>query len=205
MKKILRMIEAFLIFIVPPALVYLKVLPKSAIMPLLWIITLYAYVIMRRARRFEPIFHFDKQEMIQILNRFFVLAPLMLFFVWLVFPNLLFSLVIKAPKIWLMVMVLYPLLSVVAQEILFRSFFVHRYYALINNEKLFIILNALIFAYIHSVFGNIIAIGLSFFGGILFMQTYLRSGSVLMSSIEHMLYGNLIFTLGIGNFFYHGA
>lgn len=101
-------------------------------------------------------------------------------------------------------MILYPILSAFFQKILFRTFFTLRYKNLFKNESFFVFINALIFGGVHILFGNFIAVIFSFFGGVLFMKTYLKSNSTLLSTIEHSLYGNFIFTIGLGHYFYHG-
>lgn len=205
MKRNLILIESFALYIVPPLLIMAGILPKAAVMPLLWAGLLYAYVVMRRSGRKLFRFHIDKTELFHIFRRFAVLGPLMGLFVWLLFPELLFFILKTNPLLWLMIMLLYPLLSALTQEVLFRAFFSYRYGDLIRNEQLFILVNALLFAYVHSLFGNLIAVVFSFLGAIMFMHTYLKSRSLFSSTLEHALYGNLIFTLGIGQFFYHGS
>ena len=37
------------------------------------------------------------------------------------------------------------------------------------------------------------------------MGTYRRTGSLLFSGIEHALYGDFLFTIGWGSFFYEGT
>ncbi|NIR70804.1 MAG: hypothetical protein GWN62_33160 [Aliifodinibius sp.] len=65
-------------------------------------------------------------------------------------------------------------------------------------------MSALVFSFLHMVYGNWIAIGLSFGGGILFGLTYKRTQSLFWVTAEHVLYGWLVFTLGLGNYFYEG-
>jgi hypothetical protein len=45
---------------------------------------------------------------------------------------------------------------------------------------------------------------LTFFGGYLFAYTYAKTRSLLLVSIEHALYGCLLYTIGLGRFFYTG-
>lgn len=205
MKKRLLAVETLALYVLPPLLILAGFLPKAAVMPLLWAGLLYVYVIMRRSGQNLFRFHIDRSELVNILKRFAVLGPLLGLFTWLFYPELLFFILKTHPLLWLMIMVLYPLFSALAQEVLFRAFFAYRYADLIRNEQLFILFNALLFAYVHSLFGNLIAVVFSFLGAVMFMHTYLRSRSLLSSTFEHALYGNLIFTLGIGQFFYHGA
>ncbi|MGB5965883.1 MAG: CPBP family intramembrane glutamic endopeptidase [Sulfurimonadaceae bacterium] len=116
------------------------------------------------------------------------------------------SLLKTNPFLWLEVFLLYPLLSAYTQEILFRSFFFHRYEKLFKGRLFSLIMvNALLFAYMHVVFGNWIAVIFTFIGGILFAQTYLKTRSTMLTAIEHALYGNTLFTLGLGYYFYHGV
>ena len=102
-------------------------------------------------------------------------------------------------------MVLYPLLSVYPQELFFRAFFFHRYRRLFGQGMATVVASALLFGFVHIVFGNWISILLSSVGGMLFARTYFHSGSLALTCIEHALYGNFIFTIGLGEFFFHGT
>ncbi len=62
--------------------------------------------------------------------------------------------------------------------------------------------NAFLFSFSHIIFRNWLALALTFVGGFLFALTYKRSQSLLTVFIEHTLYGDFIFTVGIGQFFY---
>ena len=46
---------------------------------------------------------------------------------------------------------------------------------------------------------------LGIFGGYIFASTYKKTKSLLIVSIEHALYGNTIFFLGLGWFFWGGS
>jgi len=201
----LLVLESVLLYFVPPMLVVTGLLSKMMIMPLLWTVFLYAAVVLQRSGTHMPRFRIDWPALRIILGRFMLLAPLMTLFVLFFYPQMLFSMPRKHPGLWLTVLFLYPLLSALAQEVVFRTFFAYRFERLISSRVLFLFSNAILFAYIHSVFGNAIAVGFSFIGALLFMSTYLKTRSAVMSTIEHALYGNLIFTLGIGRFFYHGG
>jgi len=64
--------------------------------------------------------------------------------------------------------------------------------------------SSLAFSFVHIIFGNWFAVGLCCLGGLLFSLTYQRSGSLLLASIDHAVFGNFIFTIGLGQFFHHG-
>jgi len=116
----------------------------------------------------------------------------------------LFSLPRRRPELWATIMLLYPLVSVYPQEVIFRVFFFHRYGALFARPRAMIAASALAFGFVHIVFGNWIAVAMTLIGGALFAATYARTRSALAASIEHALYGWLVFTIGLGEYFYSG-
>ena len=117
---------------------------------------------------------------------------------------LLFDLMLHDTYLWLSIIIVYPLTSVFPQEIIFRSFFFQRYSTLFTTRKSLVLASALSFSFAHIIFHNILAVLLTFLGGLLFAYTYEKRKSLTLVSIEHALYGILIFTLGFGRFFYHG-
>jgi membrane protease YdiL (CAAX protease family) len=54
------------------------------------------------------------------------------------------------------------------------------------------------------VFLNPLAVLLTIPGGFLLSKTYGRTKSLLVTGIEHAIYGNLVFTVGLGFYFYKG-
>jgi uncharacterized protein len=54
----------------------------------------------------------------------------------------------------------------------------------------------------HIVFRNPVAVILTLAGGILFARRQLQTGSLVVSSFEHAIYGCFVFTIGLGQFFY---
>lgn len=206
MKKTALWTELILIFVSLPLLVLWGVLPREAIMPMLWIAALYAYLFLRSSGVKVWVFDFERKALYSLLQRFLLLGTLIAVYILYYEPALFLALLIDKPWFWLEVVLLYPLLSAFAQEILFRTFFFHRYEKLFKGRFFFLIMvNALLFAYMHVVFENWIAVIFTFFGGILFAQTYLKTRSTMLAAIEHALYGNTLFTLGLGNYFYHGV
>jgi len=65
--------------------------------------------------------------------------------------------------------------------------------------------SALAFGFVHIIFGNWISVGLSAVGGVLFAITYLQTGSLLAACVEHAIFGDFIFTIGLGEYFFHGS
>lgn len=109
------------------------------------------------------------------------------------------------PGHWLAFIVLYPLLAVYPQEVVFRAFFFHRYKGLFSSSAGLILMNGFSFGLAHLLYANPFAPVLAGFGGMLFAYRYIRSGSVMASAIEHGLWGNFLFTVGMGWYFYSGS
>lgn len=125
--------------------------------------------------------------------------------VYLVEPRHLFDLPRNSPWRWLLVMLLYPTLSVVPQELVFRTFFFHRYGRLFGSPWVTTVASAVAFAWAHIVLMNELAVVLTLIGGWLFARTYLRTRSLLATAVEHAAYGCLLFTVGLGRWFVTGA
>ncbi|GBR19081.1 hypothetical protein AA3271_0383 [Gluconobacter japonicus NBRC 3271] len=67
-----------------------------------------------------------------------------------------------------------------------------------------IVASAVAFGFAHILFLNWIAVGMTLIGGVLFASDYSRHRSLTLTCFEHSLYGCLIFTVGLGRFFYTG-
>jgi CAAX protease family protein len=120
-------------------------------------------------------------------------------------PDRLFGLPREAPLRWMLIAVLYPLLSVYPQEVLFRAFLMHRYGPAFGNGVATVAASAAAFGYAHIIYGTAIAVVLTVVAGWMFARRYQRTRSLLAASVEHSLYGVLAFTVGLGSLFYHGA
>lgn len=102
------------------------------------------------------------------------------------------------PVLWLVIVCTYSLFSVYPQELIFRTFFFVRYDSLFKNKKILVFCNAIIFCLAHLLFKNTWVFILTFFGGILFALTFMKTRSTLLVSIEHAIYGSWLFTVGMG-------
>jgi membrane protease YdiL (CAAX protease family) len=134
--------------------------------------------------------------------RFLIFALVSTLLVFIIDPENLFILPRKQLFLWGMIMIFYPIWSAYPQELIYRSWYFHRYRSLFKREWVFIFLNALLFSFSHIIFRNWLAIVMTFFGGLMFAYTYRKSNSLMTVFIEHLLYGNYIFTVGIGQYFY---
>jgi membrane protease YdiL (CAAX protease family) len=199
-------LELITIFIGLPTLIYYW--SPHPLLPLLWLLAIVCGTLLINDKTFNrsslwvlnPVVPY-KTLLLQAIVVFIISALI----IYLIEPLLLFSLIKTNPLLWVLVMIFYPLLSVYPQELIYRSFYFHRYDNLIKNHSLAILLNAILFGYMHIIFHNWVAVILTFFGGLFFANLYVRSRSILFVSIVHAVYGSMIFTLGLGQYFYHGS
>ncbi|HQT64592.1 MAG TPA: CPBP family intramembrane metalloprotease [Acidocella sp.] len=140
-----------------------------------------------------------------ILKRFVRLGGLLTLAVWRLLPSFFLALPRQHPLFWLLIMALYPLLSVWPQEMIYRRFLFHRYSRLFPKPQWMIAASALAFGFAHIIFLNMVAVPLTIAGGWLFAQSYARHRSLRLACFEHALYGCLIFTIGLGQYFYTGS
>ena len=136
---------------------------------------------------------------------FVVGAPVLLLLTAVVAPERWFVLVRERPGLWLAILVLYPLLSVYPQGIVYRAFLFHRYRPLFPSPRARILASAIAFACVHVIFENWVAPLLTLAGGVLFAWTYERTRSSLVVAVQHALFGCFLFTIGLGWYFYSGA
>lgn len=140
-----------------------------------------------------------------VIKRFLIFAPAITLLTWVFMPEHIFSFPRTMPQQWLTVMLLYPLLSVWPQEIIYRTFLYHRYAPLFGQTAGYVAASAVLFGFMHIIFLNPVAIIMTVIGGALFASDYARHQSLMLACLEHALYGCLIFTLGLGVFFYSQA
>lgn len=121
-------------------------------------------------------------------------------------PDWLFEFPRQRPELWLTVMVAYPLVSVATQEIVYRTFYFHRYGPLFGERTGFAIaLNGVLFGFAHIVIGQPFAVAATVVGGCLFAARYLQTRSFWAVFLEHTLWGGFVFTIGLGRYFFTGV
>lgn len=110
------------------------------------------------------------------------------------------------PETYQRIMILYPLMSVVVQELVYRTFFFHRYGVLFGRQWwLAILVSGLAFGFGHIVIRDPFAIYGSMGLGLLLAWRYAMTRSFWAVFIEHTLWGWLAFTIGLGRFFFTGV
>jgi hypothetical protein len=204
MVKAMLLLEFLAIFGVGPLLV-LAFKQRLVFVLLLWLGALVAWRATRHHRQ-PPLPADDFQrELRGLALRFAAITPILGVGTWLTMPEWFLSFPSQRPWLWLAVMLGYPLLSAWPQELLYRRFSLIRYRLLFGSGAGFVAASGLAFGYAHVIFLNPIAVGLSMAGGLLFAANYARHRSLTLVWLEHALYGCLIFTIGLGRFFFTGA
>lgn len=140
-----------------------------------------------------------------ILIRFVISAIAMTGLVFAIAPERFLEFPTQRTPLWMMVMVFYPLLSVIPQEIIFRVFFFERYKAIFHGKWAMLAASAVTFGFAHVVLQNWVAVLMTIIGGYYFAQTYHKRQSLALVWAEHALYGCFLFTIGLGFYFYSGA
>jgi membrane protease YdiL (CAAX protease family) len=208
MRLVLLSIEFSVLFFALPLLIYYRFIPNLPI-PYLLLGALTSFLVLRHDPAIQLSQLFATRSILPNLPSLLLRDAVCLVFLGLAVrffaPELLFSFIKRSPGFWALVMFLYPLISVFSQEMLYRAFFFHRYQSLFGDGWTMIFASALAFGFVHIIFGNWLSVLLCVFGGLLFAFTYHSSGSLLLACMEHAIFGNFIFTIGLGKFFYHGS
>jgi uncharacterized protein len=205
--KFLLPLEYLLIYFLIPFLITTGIFPRAPLF-YLWITGLIAYIVLRK--KYQYCFKLDlnfaalkkRSLWIQILLR--NIACALFCYLWLSFTDAdkLFTLPLHRPLLWIMIVFLYPILSVLPQEIIYRSFFFRRYRAIFPSTILMIAGSGVAFGYVHIIFHTVLSVFLSTIGGYLLSDTYKKTNSLAAVCVEHSLYGLIIFTVGLGSAFY---
>lgn len=119
-------------------------------------------------------------------------------------PEALFALPRHAPRWALFILLLYPLLSALPQELIFRALFFHRYGALMPSRGVAMAANAAVFSLAHLMYWNPVVLVMTGLGGWLFARAYLDRGFPAAWFL-HAVAGNSLFLVGMGSWFYSGA
>ena len=110
----------------PLAMVY--VLPVKLLLPIIWLMAWACHYCVRKMEHVPTALPvkpeaLTKENFRPILRRFMINAALLTVMTLLFKPELFLNFVIANPMFWLVVMLAYPLISVVPQEIIYRVYF----------------------------------------------------------------------------------
>jgi hypothetical protein len=211
LRRLRLIVELAVIFIGAPLAMTYAIhglrLPLFVVLPpVLGVLILYllwddSFRVRRELARGFPI-----TELGAILATFLIAGGAITAFVHQQMPGLFLNLPLYRPGLWLTIVTFYPLMSVLAQELVYRTFFFHRYGPLFGEWRwLAIATNGVLFGFGHLMFANWLAVVGTFVLGTLLAHRYERTRSYWAVCVEHTLYGWLIFTVGLGTFFFTGV
>ena len=209
----LRLFELFLLFAVLPMILFgLKASGiRVAPLPILWLAMICCLVLLWRSGKSSPPKARDRENvttrsraLIEVVVTVVVGSLLLVLLYGVISKEPMFVFPRRNPMVWVIVVFLYPVLSVVPQGIVFRRWFVWRYRSILGTGTLMILVGAICFGCSHILFGNVVAPLVTCIGGVLFMRTYLRSGSGWLADLQHALLGDAAFTIGYGQWLYAG-
>lgn len=102
-----------------------------------------------------------------------------------------------------LIWMLYPVLSALPQELIFRPLFFHRYKSILPRANAAIVANAAVFSFAHLMYWSWIVAAMTFAGGLVFAHAYLHRG-FLSAWLLHAFAGNMLFAVGMGYYFWSG-
>lgn len=199
----MKILELLFLFIGIPILYFFDYIPGHKSLPLLVVfiaVLIYLLVSKKFNRKELGLNGFNGWKWLVI--RMFI-GTLLIYFATILFvPEALFYLPKNNPFLWAMIMVFYPLWSAFTQELIYRPFFFFRYQSIFGNKKILAIANGMLFGFLHFIFGNWIAVIGAAIVGTIWAFSYQKHKSLMAVAIEHAFIGNMLYTIGLGQYFY---
>ena len=207
-RRIWLSIEYALLFLVLPVAFVFDVVPLPPI-PALWIGAGACLAVLLGGGDFDHrrLWHPRRlrTDLLRAIVPFLFAAPLLVVATLVIAPDRLFGMIRERPGLWLSLVVLYPILSVYPQGLVYRAFIFHRYRPLFQQRWMRIAASAIAFSMVHVIFENWIAPVLTLIGGVIFAWTYASTRSALVASMQHALFGLFLFTIGLGSYFLYAS
>ena len=203
-----KTIELFILsIIIPFTILYFRF--SSNVLIFLWLILIYCICIFclceKRHQKYKNKLLITQNTLIYVFIRWIIFSFGLFIFTFYVFPEKLFIVQKSNPGFIWKIMIFYPFFSALPQEFIFCKFFFARYKSFFGEKTLMVAMSSLAFCLAHILFINWVAPVLGLVGGIIFAGTYKKTKSLLMVSIEHSLYGDTLFFIGLGWFFWGGS
>ena len=199
-----RLVELIVLFVGVP-FVLAVCLPPRALYPVLAVSAVVGIIMLHFTRgfRWRELFGAFRWSEILALGVATFLASS--FFCWLILPERLWFLLIQAPQVMLWIAIVYQIVQVVPQELIYRALFFGRYGNMFSSRKQAIFVNALLFTFGHLMYWHPIVFIASFFGSVIFSNAYFRPRGFMQACALHGIAGNAIFASGLGWLFYSGG
>ncbi|HET8752829.1 MAG TPA: CPBP family glutamic-type intramembrane protease [Salinimicrobium sp.] len=197
------MVLEFILFYVFVPFIAVKFLDGwYKIIPLLLIAFIFLLFLWKDATFDQKVLsRFDVISFRRSIPRMIIISILLVWFTYWIFPHLFFDLPREHFVEYMITLFLYPVASVLPQEIIYRVYFFHRYKKLVPEKYLLMLSNAIIFGLTHFIYANWVAPIATFLVSWILIFNYFRTNSLLNVSLEHYFYGLVMFTIGFGFFF----
>lgn len=208
MKKTWLTLEFLVLcLVIPGVIIGFRLAPYM--FPFLWAAALYALIILyfTKDKSWREIWGWKevtRKNLGPILIRWALACVGMVVFIYLYNPDRAFALVRERADFLPYLLIMYPVMSALPQEFVFCTFFFKRFRPLFGDGIKMVLTSAVVFAYAHILYINPVAPVLSLLGGLIFARTYQKTGSLALVTLEHALYGNALFVIGLGVYFYSG-
>ena len=194
-SKRLILVQIFLIFILPVAVLYFKILPPNWNYVLLAVGALFIYGIIRHE-------HWTHEDMGIRYDNFKNALPFYLVFTVLsILALFLIDHKVKTADVDSLKFIIRTLILFLPisffQEFVFRSFLIPRLKEVFKNTYVIIFSNAVLFTLIHIIYPNLgISIPIAFVSGIFFAWLYWKYPNLLLISLSHAVLNVAALLLG---------
>ena len=206
MKKIYykKIFELLIATFFPPFIIIFFNIQKL-VLPIVILTAILTFIYLSKKNyKFGNFLKTKKRDLKKISLRVISVCIILFFLNYFISPEILLIFPYLDFKLWIVIMILYPVFSAFPQELIFRVFFFERYSVILKNKNLLIFINAFVFAIMHCIYLNFIIVILAFCGGIIFASNYYYNKSVFLVTLEHALIGNFMFSIGLGHYFFQG-
>ena len=207
MKELFLVLEFLILFFIIPVLAAF-VLPPSLLFPSLLLFTLLGILLLCITPEFRWKSLWGNWVSInwRLLGSFLLVGLLALsVLAFWIDPGNIFYLPMDSPKLWIFIMIAYPIVSVVPQELIYRPLFFIRYKSILPTGQSLVVVNAICFCLIHLFYWNFVVLFITLLGGLIFSYIYHKNKNFLEVVLFHSVGGCIIFTTGLGRYFYSGA
>jgi membrane protease YdiL (CAAX protease family) len=205
LKKIYLGTEFMLLFFGIPLLIFLDteiIHPSMLVLPVLLFIFLILKFTTDFTMRELVYFRPGRRDIINNTLIIIIVGLLMLAGIYLFQRERLFDLPRGNILVWGILCTFYPVFSAYGQEIIYRTFLFRRYESLFKMKWAMVLASGTAFSFVHIVYYNPVSIILTFLGGLYLAHQYARTRSVLFTAILHGIWGIIVFTVGLGEYFW---
>ncbi|KAF0095462.1 MAG: membrane protein of unknown function [Puniceicoccaceae bacterium 5H] len=203
--KAVLWLEWAVLFVLLPVIAWLDLIHASKFL-IFAVPFVYTLIVARLTRLSPPPERPQPPRFRQVwLLRLALCAPAITLLTWWLMPESFLGFPRSSFDWWLVVMALYPFLSALPQEFMYRRFYFARYERIFGSGPVLFWSSVLAFSGLHLMYDHWMSLLLTLIAGYFFTQTYQRTGRLLDAWWEHALYGNLVFTVGLGRYFYEAV